>query len=574
MIYSPQLVIINTYVSTSIVGNCCLSHFYGLRGDFVLRIKALILALLLIFTSMTFTACSEQEADPTQEILSYYLSDDPEVLDPQIVTDEESVMLVTNLFEGLVRADANGDIISGMAKSWDISDDGLTYTFHLISGSMWSNGVEVTAYDFEFGITRALSPDTQSESASDLFCIKNAAAVNSGELETDELGVTAVDDYTLVIELEYETNSLLNVLTKPAAMPCNEEFFNSTKGKYGKDYDLIITNGPFMIRETYGWDHDSYIYIRRSDCYTGANTAVPLGVNFTFADRPADVVSAIADGEIDLCEIYGSELDEAEENNLNITTVSNTLWGICFNTEIKAFKNTRLRVSLLSSLDRDELLSGVPDSYTVTDTLIGSDVLFAGKNYRDTVGSIVFVPTSDPYSMYTTAREELEENSIDFDNTYTIIYLDDDTTSNMVTSMIQAFNELTGCYFNKEPMSRAELEQALSDGDYQIAVAPLNTALDSPMEFLSQFTNDSTTNYISLNYPTYDEFINTAQSETSDTAIDALAEAESYLVEYGYIYPLYYESRYFATAGNVSGVILGASDCTIDFTQMTKITYE
>ncbi len=539
-----------------------------------MRIKALLLTILLIIIPTVLTACSEEEPDPTSEILSYYLSEDPAVLDPQIVTDEESVMLVTNLFEGLVRTDASGEIIPGMAESWDISDDGLTYTFHLISGSMWSNGDEVTAYDFEFGLTRALSPETQSESATDLFCIKNASLVNSGELEPEELGVSAADDYTLVIELEYETNSLLLALTKPAAMPCNEEFFDSTKGKYGKDYELIITNGPFMIRETYGWDHDSYIYIRRSDYYTGPNTAVPLGVNFTFADRPTDVVSAIVNGDIDLCEIYGSELDAAKENNLNITTVSNTLWGICFNTDIKAFKNTRLRVSLLSSLDRDELLSGVPSSYTVTDTLIGSDVFFAGKNYRDTVGDIVLEPTDDAYSMYATAKQELEENGIELDNTYTIIYLDDDTTSDMVTAMIQSFNELTGFYFNKEPMSRAELEEAMDSGDYQIAVAPLNTALDSPMEFFSRFTNDSATNYISLNYPTYDEFIETAQSESSDAAIEALSQAESYLVEYGYLYPLYYESRYFATAENVTGVVLGTSGCTVDFTQMTKLSYD
>ncbi|MDE7390154.1 MAG: hypothetical protein K2M82_04350, partial [Lachnospiraceae bacterium] len=380
--------------------------------------------------------------------------------------------------------------------------------------------------------------------------------------------------YTLEIQLEYETNALLLALTEPVAMPCNEEFFISTKGKYGKDYDLIITNGAFEIRENYGWDHEKYIYLRRSNDYKGLNKAIPAGINFTYGDFPENSISALITQEIDLCEIYGDQLENARENALNITTSTNTLWGICYNTDIKAFKNAKLRVSLFGSLNRDELLANVPNSYVPTNQLISKDVLYAGKNYRDEVGDKVLTPADNAKAMYAKAKEELDENGIELKSSYTIICLNDDASSKLVTEIIEDWNTLTGCYFNKEPLPRNELESRMKSGNYEIAIAPLNTSMESPMELLSKFVSNSADNYINLNYPAYDEFINTALSKNGDFAIDALSEAEGYLVDYAYLYPLYYESRYFATASNVSGVIFSTTGEGIDFTQVTKIPEE
>lgn len=534
--------------------------------------EILILILCISILSLGLCGCNDSTPHPEDEILAFTLSDDPLTLDPQIASDYSSTMLITNLFEGLVRTDANGEIKSGMAESWDISDDGLTYTFHLYRETKWSNGAEVTANDFVFGLTRALSQTTGSENATDLFLIKNASSYYNGEVSENELGITALDDHTLVIELAYQSNGLLTVLTEPIAMPCNEDFFISTKGKYGKDSDLIITNGPFQIRENYGWDHDKYIYIRRSSGYNAANKAIPLGVNFTYGSQPSDPISSISSGDVDLCEIYGNSLNAARENNFNITTTANTLWGICYNTDIMAFKNAKLRVSLFSSLDRDSLLSDAPSSYVRTSQLIADDVLFAGKNYRKTVGEFTLEQADNVSAMFDKAVQELNDKDIELKSSYTIIYLDDEASSSLVTSIIEEWNETSTCYFNKEPLPRAELEERIKDGDYEIAIAPLNTAVDSPMEFLSSFTSDSPNNYINLNYPAYNDFISAALTGEGDDAINALMDAESYLIDYGYLYPLYYESRYFATAENVSGAMFSTTSQAIDFTQVIKLS--
>lgn len=534
--------------------------------------KKIFLFLLIMSLIFTATSCRSDTPHPEEEIISFTLSADPVTLDPQIADDYSSYMLISNLFEGLVRTDADGNIKSGMAESWDISADGLSYVFHLFENTKWSNGTPVTADDFVFGLTRALTPETGAEDATDLFLIKNASAYYNGDVSADMLGISAIDEHTLKIDLEYESNALLIVLTEPVAMPCSEEFFNSTKGKYGKSDELTITNGPFKIRESYGWDHDNYIYIRRSEFYNAANPAIPLGVNFNYGQQTTDSINSILSGETDICEIYGNQLDRAKENNFNITTTTNTLWGICYNTNIPAFKNAKLRVSLFSSLNRNYLLKDTPESYVRTSQLIADNVLFAGRNYREHAGEFTLEQSENAAEMYGKAVTELNEKNIELKSTYTILYLDDETSSKLVTSIIEIWNETSGCYFNKQPLSRSELEDRINSGDYEIAIAPLNTAVDSPMEFLSQFTTNSPDNYINLNYPAYNEFINKALSENGTASIEALMDAESYLIDYGYLYPLYYESRYFATTDKISGAIFSKTGESIDFTQVTKLS--
>ena len=534
------------------------------------RIIAAITVLPILCA--VFTACQSSDIRPEDQIINFIIESDPLTLDPQIADDRSSAILIANIFEGLVKSSDDGTISPGIAESWDISNDGLEYTFHLAENSCWSNGEQLTADDFIFGITRSLSPETRADNVSDLFPIKNAVPFYKGE--DVELGVYAPDDHTLKIELEYPTDGILYVLSENIAMPCSEEFFYSTKGKYGKDADLIITNGPFAIREAYGWEHDKYIYIRRSDNYKGANKAIPLGVDFTITQKPNNPVDAIVNDQTDLCEIFGSDLGKASEKGLTVTATSNTLWGICFNTDVAVFRNTNLRISMLGTLNRNTVLSDAPSSYVRTTQLIGSGVMFAGINYRDTVGNLTLKKDEASSELFEKATRELADIDQSFNKSYTVICLDDDSSSKMVTHMIEAWNALCPCYFNKLPLSRPELEERLKSGDYEIAVAPLNTALDSPMEFLSKFVSESDSNYINLDYHPYDDFISNALKENSEKSLGYLGNAESYLVGNGYLYPLYYESRYFASNKTLSGAKFGADGISIDFTKASKLSEE
>src|SRR3970282_2093291 len=140
------------------------------------------------------------------------LTQEPPTLDPQKATDVVSIDILTEVLDGLTRYDKDGKIKpgSGLAKSWDISNDGLTYTFHL-RDAKWSDGNPITAQDFEYAWKRALDPNTASQYAYQLFYIKGAEEYNSGKGSADQVAVKALDDKTLQVTLKAPTPQFLGL---------------------------------------------------------------------------------------------------------------------------------------------------------------------------------------------------------------------------------------------------------------------------------------------------------------------------------------------------------------------------
>ena len=218
-----------------------------------------LLCLLLVLTC--FSACGEKKG--SEAALVYPIDSDPEYLDPQIISHSGAKNIIANCFEGLVTVNESGDIVPGCAESWAISPDGLTYTFNLRKNCRWrvsiyaspllgldssqTNSKPVTAHDFAFGITRALLPETKSPGASALFAIKNATGVNSGKLSSKHLGVRAIDDYTLEIELEHNDPDFLYALLQSACMPCNEEFLKPQAADTVLRSNILSITVPFIL---------------------------------------------------------------------------------------------------------------------------------------------------------------------------------------------------------------------------------------------------------------------------------------------------------------------------------------
>ena len=170
-----------------------------------------------------------------------------------------------------------------MLKSYDISEDQLTYTFHLREDAVWSNGTPVTADDFIFGWQRAVDPAVASEYSylfSDIGQIKNAAEIIAGEKEVTELGVSAPDDHTLVVELNVPVSYFLSLMYFPTFYPINREFYESTggEGKYATSPETLLSNGAFIV-ESYEPAAQSFSFVKNPDYYN-ADSVQPDGLNY------------------------------------------------------------------------------------------------------------------------------------------------------------------------------------------------------------------------------------------------------------------------------------------------------
>lgn len=529
------------------------------------KILCLFFSCFIIFS---FCACSDSDNEPENQIINYNIDNEPFTLDPQIADDSGARLIILNIFEGLVRLDENSSAVPGVAENWDISSDGTVYTFYLRDDACWNDGTGVTADDFVFGITRTLLPETKSPTASTLFCIKNAEGVYNGTISSELLGITAINEHTLKIELEYSYAEFLELLATAPAMPCNKAFFEQSAGQYGRDDDMILSNGAFYVRGS-SWSHGEYIYLRKNSYYSGEDTPIPAGVNITIGAAPEDVCQSISDGIIDCYSLPSSEVSNAQELGFNITSFGDTVWGIAFNTQNEALQNKNIRCGLLSSLDRDFILESVPENCSTVSDIILDNAKIDGKSYRSLVQDNLYIKYSDNAKI--TLQKGLNQLKLESLPKLTILCTDDEATQSIVNNIIETWNKLTGNYINKTPVTRSELNNYIDSGNYQVIIAPLIVDGESPVDTLELFKSTNSNNVARLSDNTYDSYINTITKQPDSSTLDTILEAEKYINDNGIFYPLYMENRYYASAENVTGIIFHPYNAEADFFYATKI---
>jgi len=218
-------------------------------------ILALALAFFYFFGGWTLS----EPAD-----LTICNGDEPQTLDPAIITGQLEGRLALALFEGLTTRNAKGDIVPGMAESWQISPDGLTYTFHLRSDAKWSNGMPLTAYDFLNSWERTLNPATASQYAYQLYYLVNGEAYGTGKLKDfSQVGVKAPDARTLIVTLTHPTAFFLELTSFQTLCPV----YLPGIEKYGNNWmkpPNLVSNGPYCLKV---WRLNDYILLEANPYY-------------------------------------------------------------------------------------------------------------------------------------------------------------------------------------------------------------------------------------------------------------------------------------------------------------------
>ncbi len=220
---------------------------------------------------------------------------DPGSLDPAKTTTSTEQHILDELLEGLVAWGSSGEIVPGVAARWDISADGLTYTFHLRPDARWSNGAAVTADDFVFSLRRLMDPATGAPYASLLYTLKNGRAVNTGALPSERLGVAAPDPATCVLTLEQSTPYFLQQLTHMTALPV----YPPSVKRWGDGFarpGRYVGNGAFALKS---YRPDDRLVMARNPRFHDAAAVALDGVEvLPIADRTAALRRFMA-GEID-----------------------------------------------------------------------------------------------------------------------------------------------------------------------------------------------------------------------------------------------------------------------------------
>lgn len=203
-----------------------------------------------------------QGVDYDKRSISIALTQEPPDLNTTSSTDSVSFMVLTHVMEGLLSYDRDNNLVGGVAERWELREDGAT--FWLREDARWSNGKPVTAHDFVFAWRKVVDPTNASEYAFILYPITNAQAINEGELPLSELGVRAVDDHTLEVDLFQPCPYFLGLTAFGVLNPVNQEFYESRGERYAADVEDLLYNGPFKLTS---WVHGASLRMDKNPEY-------------------------------------------------------------------------------------------------------------------------------------------------------------------------------------------------------------------------------------------------------------------------------------------------------------------
>lgn len=530
-----------------------------------------MISILLAVFLLILTGCSDSGPSNADKTIIYGLANDPKTLDPQMASDSASITSIEALFEGLTRLDTNGDAAPGVAERWEANENSTEFTFYLRSDAKWSDETPVTADDFVFAFRRAVSPQTNSPVSAQMFCIKNARPIHSGQLSSEQLGVTAVDEHTLKIVLEYSYPDFPKLTANAAFMPCNQEFFESTAGRYGLESSYVLENGPFEIDGKYGWAHDQYLNLKRSSTYSGAGEPLPSNIKFLIDGEGIDLsnpIAALKNEEVDAVPVSVSQAEEAKTLGCTIVSLQDSTWGLAFNTSSDLMKNVNIRKAFVQAFDRGNILSHKPSDTTEANAILLPDTTFLGENYRQLAGSPSLLPQdSNAAQTLSIGLSELGLKDVESVN---VLCPDDENIKLMLNEMIIAWNSQFHNYFNMQAMDESTLMARVNSGNYQIALVPITPDSDGPLQVLSLFRSGANGNFTRYSNTQYDSLLEKAENTGGTAAASHYAAAENYLSEQAVFYPLYYSKRYYAMAKGVSGIVFHPYQGSVDFISAGK----
>lgn len=522
--------------------------------------KKWVSLLLLAALICALAGCS---SDPTaNQFITFEMDEPAENLDPQLAATATELAVAYNCFEGLTRFTGNGELVLGAAASVDESADHLTFTFTLRQDLSWSDGTELTANDFVFGITRALLPETQSPGAENLLSIQNAHDVYSGKMAPSELGVSAVNTDTVVITLAERDDNLFYALAQPAAFPCNQSFFEQTGGKYGLSYKTIISNGPFFVRS---WEADQSIQINRSKRYTGDAPAKPSAVLLRFKEDPLTRVARITDGELDGGFLPSDQINSAK--NLEITEHFNTMNCIYINPKAKVLGDKAIREALIRSVDRDQVSIVLPSYYQGPGGLVPRAMRFGESSYRQTAGSAV-LPTYRPEQAKTTFLDALRKQELDSLPETTLYYPETEDNKLIASYIAQSWQRNLGAYINTKGVSAQELTSLVRNGTVSLALLPLTSQDETAYSFLFQFTANGS---FPLGIEKFDALLSGITRYTWDEkAANTLKQAEQMVIDEWVLLPVFSSPVCYAASPTLTGTDLYFGTSIPMFTNLGK----
>lgn len=516
--------------------------------------------ILLVFMLLMTVACSSFEGGSSSELKVLKVGKESDLIsmDPHGATDSLSFEVIETTLEGLFGYDEEGNLVNHLAKDYDISEDGLIYTFHLREDANWADGTPVTAHDFVYSWRRLANPDTACQNAYllDVVSVKNAALVNSGELPVEELGVKAIDDKTFEVTLDLPITFFLQLTTFAPFFPLNEAFVESKGDSFGTSPDNVLANGPFKMTE---WTQGHSYKVEKNETYYDQEVVQLDGIEYRVFPDTQTTVLEFESGNVDIVRLTGEMVDLYRDRAEFKILGDSGVYYIGPNHQVEELQNVNLRQAIGRAVNEEELVSKVlNDGSLVADYIVPANFSVGpdGKDFTETSDHYLSYDVSLAQDYWEKAKEELGIESL----TLELLISDTDSMkkcAEYIQSELQT--NLPGLTIEIKSQPSKQRLQLMKSGDFQLAISGWTPTYADPTAHLNLYTSDSAHNKEKYASTTYDELMNRVNK--GDVVGDVkerweiMKEAEKTFIEVDAgIMPLYQQAKVYLISQRISGI--------------------
>ncbi|AQS07795.1 peptide ABC transporter substrate-binding protein [Clostridium beijerinckii] len=528
------------------------------------KVKQLCAVALAATLGLTVLAgCGSKKTDKAatsgKQELVFNLAADPKTLDPGLNQAVDGSIVDANAFEGLCKLDESGKAIPGQAEKWEVSDDKLTYTFHLKKDLKWSNGDPVKASDFEYAWKRVLNPETASIYSFQLLYLKGGEEYNTGKGTADQVGVKATDDSTLVVTLAAPCPYFLELTSSTTYMPVDQKIVEGNKD-WAKDAKTLVSNGPFKFTD---YKIKDQIVLEKNENYPDKDKIKLDKITMKMVTENTSAWASYKTGQFDMVySVPSSEIEQAIKDKTATTfkmlgtqyvdvNVSDKAKEIDPNAA-KVLSNAKFREALANAIDRTTIVEKVLKSgQTPAHSFVAPGITapdgkdFANKKYFEENGDIE------------KAKKLLAEAGYpDGQGLPPLVVLYNPENGNgELYQAIQDMWKKIGVNVELQTQEWKVFQATRDAKNYEMARGAWTGDYSDPMTFVDMFISTSPNNEVGYNNPKYDQLVDAAKNETdANKRFDILHQAEDLLMEEMPIIPLYHDTKTFGIKDYVKGV--------------------
>lgn len=532
------------------------------------KLLALVLVALLALGMFACTPSTSDKGSGTtggstgdtataEKVFRYSTTTEPNSLDPSMGNSIGENEIQYAITESLVRNVA-GDVQPGLADTWSSDETGTVWTFHIRDDAMWSDGVKITAKDFEYGLKRLANPDTGSGYAWILSFIKNADDVMYKGMDLDEMGVKAIDDSTLQIELSYVAPYFLSLMGSSGQFaPIRQDLVE----QYGKDFaataDKNVYSGPYKLVST----ENLKIVFEPNEYYWNKDAVNFTRVELSIVENSDTQLALYESGELDYTLIPTAQVSNyVDDANHHEFLNGNTDW-MYINNQDPQLSNKNLRLALnyaISRVDYNKLANnGVyqPFNGVVNDIVSGLDGKYFSEMFAD---NRIFPVEGDQAKAQEYLAKAMEELGVSApaDIVLELTSTDAESTKKICEVVQNLLQTSLGITVNIRQVTYNEIYSSVfPNHDYQFGYGGWGPDYDDPYTYLELFLGSNPNNYSNYKNDEVDALLAQARTDPDEVSrMNALGEAEKLILADGALIPLQMRTAHYLLSDNFTGI--------------------